>query len=172
MAQGDRLWRCKMSAAIWGTPVVALTHSGRQFVTQGGHLSSALLVWLVKRRYWHSAVQLRGLAFVIATRFLKYALILGLLPTDILAQPELDSGARCTHLVGLDEIYRVHKPMAAGPDAIQNARKIYVDRFENQLPDGVALTWVNTEGNSIPASQNVIIQIVQGTLHVTCGNSF
>jgi hypothetical protein len=117
------------------------------------------------------------LAFVVATRFLKYALILGLLPTDILAQPILDPGARCTHLIGLDEIIRVHKPMAAGPNAIQNARKIYVDRFgrptfENQLPDGVALTWVTTEGNSIPASQNVIIQIVQGTLRVTCGNSF
>jgi hypothetical protein len=121
---------------------------------------------------------MRGLTFLIATRVLKYALILGLLPTDILAQSISDSGSvRCTHLVGLDEIFEAHKPMAAGPNAIQNAKKVYVDRFgaptfEDQLSDGVALAWVAKKGNSIPTAQNVIIQIIQGTLHVTCGETF
>jgi hypothetical protein len=121
---------------------------------------------------------MRSSAFVVATRVLKYGLILGLLPTDIMAQSILDSGpVRCNHSVGLDEIFEVHKPMAAGPNAIQNARKIYVDgfgtpTFENQLSDGVALTWVATKGNSIPTAQNVIIQIIQGTLYVTCGETF
>jgi hypothetical protein len=121
---------------------------------------------------------MRGSAFVVATRVLKYLLILGLLPTDIQAQSILDSGSvRCTHALGLDGIFEVHKPMAAGPNAIQNARKLYVDRFgtptfENQLSDGVTLTWVATKGNSIPTAQNVAIQIIQGTLRVTCGKTF
>jgi hypothetical protein len=115
---------------------------------------------------------------VVATRRLKYALILWLLPTDILAQPILDSGVRCTHLIGLDQTYQVHKPSAAAPNAIENVRKIYIDRFgkpafEKRLPDGVALAWATTQGNSTPVSQNnVIIQIVQGTLQVTCGATF
>jgi hypothetical protein len=142
-----------------------------------GYLSSDFASLAHEASILASAVELRGLAFVVATRCLKYALILWLLPTDILAQPILDSGVRCTHLIGLDETYRVHKPSAAAPNAIQNVRKIYIDRFgkptfENRLPDGVALAWATTEGNSIPVSQNVIIQIVQGTLHVTCGTSF
>jgi hypothetical protein len=115
---------------------------------------------------------------VVATRFLKYALILGLLlPTEILAAPLFDSGVRCTHLIGLDQIDRVQKPIAAGVNAIQDIRKIYIDRFgkpmfEKQMPDGVALMWVTKEGNSIPIARNVIIQIVQGTLQVTCGTAF
>jgi hypothetical protein len=117
-------------------------------------------------------------AFVVATHILTYALILGLLPTDMLAQSILDSGpVRCTHSVGLDGTFGVNKPMAAGPNAIESARKIYVDHFgaptfEHQLSDGVALAWVTTKGSSIPTAQNVIIQIIQGTLHVTCGETF
>jgi hypothetical protein len=115
---------------------------------------------------------------VVATRFLKYAFILGLLlPTEILADPLLDSGVRCTHLIGLDQIDQVQKPIAAGVNAIQDTRKIYIDRlgkptFEKQMPDGVVLTWVTKEGNSIAIARNIIIQIVQGTLHVTCGTVF
>jgi hypothetical protein len=121
---------------------------------------------------------MRNSAFLAAARVLKYALVLGLLPTGVLAQSIFDSGpVRCTHSFGLEGIFEAHKPMAAGPNAIQNARKIYIDRFgaptfENQLLDGVALTWVTTQGNSVPAAQNVIIQIIEGTLHVTCGETF
>jgi hypothetical protein len=31
------MWCCSKSAAVWGTPAVALTHPGRQPVTQRGH---------------------------------------------------------------------------------------------------------------------------------------
>ena len=115
---------------------------------------------------------------MVATRFLKYAFILGLLlPTGILADSVLDSDVGCTHSMGLDQIDQVRKPIAAGLNAIQDTRKIYIDRFgkptfEKQVPDGVALVWVTTAGNSIPIARNVIIQIVQGTLHVTCGTAF
>jgi hypothetical protein len=122
---------------------------------------------------------MRSSAFLVATRFLKYGLIFGLLlPTDLLAQSMIESGpARCTHSWGLDETIELQKPMAAGRNAVENARKIYVDRFgiptfEHQLSDGVVLTWVNTNGKSIPVAQNVHIQIIQGALQVTCGISF
>jgi hypothetical protein len=125
---------------------------------------------------WCSPI--RGLALVVATRFLKCAFTLGLLlPPGILAEPLFDSGMHCTHLVGLDRIYQVRKPIAADINAIQDTRKVYIDRFgepifEKQVPDGIALTWVTTEGNSIPIARNVIVQIVQGNLHVTCGITF
>jgi hypothetical protein len=105
---------------------------------------------------------------VVATRFLKYAPILGLLlPTGILADPLLDSGVRCTHLIELDQIDQVQKPITAGVNAIQDTRKIYIDRFgkptfEKQMPDGVALTWVTKEGNSIPIARNYVWYSVLG----------
>ena len=33
------MWHCSKWAAIWGTPAVALTRSGRQHVTHSGHSS-------------------------------------------------------------------------------------------------------------------------------------
>jgi hypothetical protein len=143
--------------------------------TRNGH--SRVVAGLV-RQYWRGAVQFRGLALLVATRILKCVFILGLLlPPAILADPLLDSGAGCTHVFGLDQIDQVRQPIAAGPNAIQETRKIYIDhfgkpKFERQMPDGVALTWVITEGYSTPIAQNVIIHIVQGTLHVTCGTAF
>lgn len=44
-----------------------------------------VLVSLVKRRYWHGVIQLRGLAFVVAAHFRNFVIILRLLPTDIVA---------------------------------------------------------------------------------------
>jgi hypothetical protein len=37
------MWCCSKSAAIWGTPAVALTHSGRQPVTRSGPAPHAAL---------------------------------------------------------------------------------------------------------------------------------
>ena len=119
---------------------------------------------------------MRYSAFVVATHILTCALILGLLPTDMLAQSILDSGpVRCTHSVGLEGTFRVNEPMPAGPNAIESARKLYVDHFgaptsEHQMSDGVALVWVTTKGS--PAVQYVDIQIIQGTLHVWCAKTF
>ena len=115
---------------------------------------------------------------MVTTRFLKCAFILELLlPPGILAAPLLDGGVGCTHLIGLDQIAHVRKPIAAGPNAIRDTRKIYIDHigkptFEKQMPDGVGLTWVVGEGSSIPLARDVIIQIAEGTLHVTCGTAF
>ncbi|KJC55673.1 hypothetical protein UP10_39015 [Bradyrhizobium sp. LTSPM299] len=116
---------------------------------------------------------------MVTTRFLKCALILELLllPTGILADPFLESGVRCTHFFGLDQIVQAREPVAAALNAIQDTRKIYIARlgkptFEKQVLDGVTLSWVTTEGNSIPIARNVVLQIVQGTLHVTCGTAF
>jgi hypothetical protein len=79
--------------------------------------------------------------------------------------------------MGLDQTYQVHKPSAAAPNAIQDAKKLYIDRFgkpafERRLRDGVALRWVNIEGYSVPMSLDVDLEIVQGTLHITCGTTF
>jgi hypothetical protein len=114
----------------------------------------------------------------VAPRFPKHAFILGLLlPTGVFANPLLDSDARCTHSVGLDQTVQLRKPIAASPNAIQDMRKEYIDRFgkpsfETQVHDGVTLTWVTTEGSSIPLARNVTIQVVVGALHVTCGTAF
>ena len=114
-----------------------------------------------------------------ATRFLKHAFILGLLlpPTGILADPSVDTGAGCTHMIGFDQVVQVRKPTIASQNAIQDTRKIYIDRFgkpkfEKQVPDGIALTWITAEGSSTPIARNVTIQIVEGTVHVTCGTTF
>ena len=105
-----------------------------------------------------------------------FALIVGT-SYEAAAQSLLDSGVPCTHVHGLDQIDQVRKPIVAGPNAIQDTREIYIDRFgkptfKKQVPDGVVLTWVTKERHSIPIVRNVIIQIVQGTLHVTCGTAF
>jgi hypothetical protein len=90
-----------------------------------------------------------------------------------MALPIFESGI-CTHVFGLDQAYQVKKPTAAGPNAIQDARKVYIERFgkptfENYyLPDSVTLTW----GTKDALAQNVNIQIVRGDLHVTCGLAF
>lgn len=115
---------------------------------------------------------------MLPTRSLKCAFVLGLLlPTGVLADPFLDRGVRCTHFVGLDQIFQAREPIAAGLTAIQDTAKMYIDRlgkptFEKQVSDGIALTWVTVEGNSVPIAWNVDLQIVQGTLHVTCGTTF
>jgi len=110
---------------------------------------------------------------VIISRYLKCALVIALLPTKIMALPIFESGI-CTHVFGLDQAYQVKKPTAVGPNAIQDARKVYIERFgkptfENYyLPDSVTLTWVTKDA----LAQNVNIQIVRGDLHVTCGLAF
>ena len=121
-------------------------------------------------------LKLASLAFVIAAHFRKCAIVLWLLQTDVVAQPMFDS-VRCTALIGLDQVIEKAKPLPADPNAIQNARKVYVERFgqpsfEKRLPDGVALTWVVTEGYSTPIAQTVVVEIIQGSLHVTCGGAF
>jgi hypothetical protein len=114
---------------------------------------------------------------VVATHLLKCVCILGLLaPSSALADPFFDSGLQCTHVWGLDQVEQVRAPIAAGPNAVQDTRKSWVDHFGEpafvkQMPDGVALVWV-TEGNSTPIARNVSIQIVQGTLQITCGLAF
>jgi hypothetical protein len=113
---------------------------------------------------------------VIVIRFLKCAFVLGLLtPSGVLAAPFF--GVQCTHVWGLDAVMQVQAPIAAGPNAVQDTRKSLIDRFgapaiERQILDGVALTWFTTEGSSVPIGRNVDIQIVQGTLHITCGITF
>jgi hypothetical protein len=107
------------------------------------------------------------------TRYLKYAFIFALLPTEIMALPIFESGI-CTHFFGLDQAEQVKTPVAAGPNAIQDARNAYIDRlgkptFEDRWPDGLTLTWVTKDG---PVVQNVVIQVVQGDLHVTCALTF
>ncbi len=116
---------------------------------------------------------------MVTTRFLKCAFILELLllPTGVLADPLLDRGVRCTHFFGLDQIVQVREPIAAGISTTQDTRKAYIARlgeptFEKQRPDSVTLTWVTAEGNSIPIARDIVLQIVQGTLHVTCGTTF
>jgi hypothetical protein len=117
--------------------------------------------------------RINRLALVVITRYLKWAFIFALLPTKIMALPIFESGI-CTHFVGLDQAYQVKKPTAAGTNAIQGARNAYIERFgkptfENHyLPDSVTLTWVTKDG----LAQNVIIQIVRGDLHITCGLAF
>jgi hypothetical protein len=107
-----------------------------------------------------------------------FLLAAALLPTPIAARPIPFDGVRCTEGVGIDMIFETNnKPEAAGPDAIQNTRKILIDRFgepkfERQLPDGVALVWVVTEGYATPEAKNIILQLVEGTLHITCGSAF
>ena len=109
------------------------------------------------------------------TRCMRCAFVLALLPTKIMALPIFESGI-CTHVDGLDQAVRVERPTAAGPNAMQDARNAYIERFgettfENHYrPDSVTLTWVTKDG--FPVAQNVIIQIVQGELHVTCGLAF
>ena len=121
-------------------------------------------------------VQSNGLALVVATRFLKCAFMLGFLtPSGVLAAPFF--GVQCTHVWGLDAVLQVQAPIAAGPNAVQDTRKSLIDHFgepafERQMPDGVALAWVTTEGSSVPIGRNVNIQIAQGTLHITCGSTF
>ena len=120
--------------------------------------------------------RINRLALVVITRYLKYAFVLALLPTKIMALPIFESGI-CTHVFGLDQADQVKKPTAAGPNAIQDARSAYIDRFgkptfENHYrSDSVTLTWVTKDG-SVVVAQNVIIQIVRGDLHVTCGLAF
>jgi hypothetical protein len=115
---------------------------------------------------------------MVAARFQKCAFILGLLmPTGALATPLLDSDARCTHLIGLDEADQVREPKAASLNAIQDTRNIFIDRFgepmfEKQVSGGVAIMWVIAGATSNPMARNVIIRIVRGTLRVTCGTSF
>lgn len=113
---------------------------------------------------------------VIATHLSKCAFILGLLtPSGVLAAPFF--GVQCTHVWGLDAVVQVQAPIAAGPNAIQDTRKSLIDHFgepasERQMPDGVALAWFTTQGNSVTIGRNVNIQIVRGTLHITCGSTF
>jgi hypothetical protein len=93
-----------------------------------------------------------------------------------MALPIFESGI-CTHIDGLDQADQVKKPTAAGPNAIQDARNAYIERFgkptfeHNYGPDSVTLTWVTKDG-SAPVAQNIIIKIVRGDLHVTCGLAF
>jgi hypothetical protein len=93
-----------------------------------------------------------------------------------MALPIFESGI-CTHIVGLDQADQVKKPSAADPNAIQEARNAYIERFgkptfeHHYLPDSVTLTWVTKDG-SVPVAQSVIIQIVRGDLHVKCGLAF
>ena len=93
-----------------------------------------------------------------------------------MALPIFESGI-CTHVDGLDQAYQVRKPGAAGPNAVQDARNAYVDRFgtptfENHYrPDNITLTWVAKDG-SVLLAQNITIQIVRDVLHVTCGLAF
>jgi hypothetical protein len=115
------------------------------------------------------------LSLGIATRYLKLVLVLTLLPTKIMALPAFESGI-CTHMFGLDQAYQVKKPTAAGPNAIEDTRNTYVERFgkptfENRRPDSLTLTWVVKDG-PVPVAQNVTIEIVRGDLHVTCALTF
>ncbi len=120
--------------------------------------------------------QINRFALVVAARYLKCVFVFALLPTKIMALPIFESGI-CTHFSGLDQVYQVKRPAVAGPNAIQEARNAYIERFgkptfENRYrPDSVTLTWV-TKGGPVPVAQNVIIQIVRGDLHVTCGLTF
>lgn len=120
--------------------------------------------------------RINRLALVVITRNLKCALVFALLPSKIMALPISESGI-CTHVDGLDQAYQVKKPRAAGPNAIQDTRNAYIERFgkptfDNRYrPDSVTLTWVTKDG-PVPVAQNVIIQIVRGDLHVRCGLTF
>jgi len=118
-----------------------------------------------------------GFSMVAAALFPRCAFILGLLmPTGTLAAPLIDSGARCTHWIGLDQTTQVRIPQAAGLNAIQDARNFFIDRFgkptfEKQVSNGADITWV-IGGNSNAIARSVDIQIVQGAVHVTCGTAF
>jgi hypothetical protein len=121
--------------------------------------------------------QINRFALVVAARYLMCAFVFALLPTKIMALPIFESGI-CTHFFGLDQAYQVKKPAAAGPNAIQDARNAYVERFgkptfesDRSLPDSVTLTWVTKDGPT-PVAQNVSIRIVGGDLHVSCGLAF
>ncbi|KJC40026.1 hypothetical protein UP06_27955 [Bradyrhizobium sp. LTSP857] len=113
---------------------------------------------------------------MVLTRYLKCAFVLALLPSKIMALPIFESGI-CTHVDGLDQAQQVKKPTAAGPNAIQDARNAYIERFgkptfENRYrPDSVTLTWVTKDG-PVPVAQDVIIEIVRGDLHIRCGLTF
>src|SRR5215475_8980666 len=114
--------------------------------------------------------QINRFALVVAARYLMCAFAFVLLPTKIMASPITESGI-CTHFIGLDQAYQVKKPEVAGPNAIQDARSAYIERFgkptfeSNNLPDSATLTWVTKDG-PVPIAQNVIVQIVRGDLHV------
>jgi hypothetical protein len=119
---------------------------------------------------------IRRLALVVKSRYLKYAFVLALLPTETMALPLFESGI-CTHAVGFEQADQVKKPKTAGPNALQDARDALIDRLgkpaiEHHRPDGgTTLTWIAKDG-SASVAQNVIIEIVQGDLHVTCGVTF
>jgi len=119
--------------------------------------------------------RMNRLSPVIATRYLTFVFVLALLPTKIMALPVFESEI-CTHMFGLDQAYQVKKPTAAGPNAIEDSRNTYVERFgkptfENRRPDSITLTWVARDGPA-PVAQNVTIEIVRGDLHVTCALTF
>ena len=116
------------------------------------------------------------MAPLVLNRRLNFALVFALLPAKIVALPILESGI-CTHVYGLDQAVQVKSPTTASPNAVQDARNAYIDRFgqptfENHYrPDSVTLTWVTKDG-SVPVAQNVFIQVVRGDLHVKCGLAF
>jgi hypothetical protein len=94
--------------------------------------------------------RMNRLSLVMATRYLKLVLVLTLLPTKIMALPVFESGI-CTHMFGLDQAYQVKKPTAAGPNAMEDTRNAYVERFgkptfENRRPNSLTLTWVTKDG--------------------------
>jgi hypothetical protein len=116
------------------------------------------------------------LAMAILVHLLYLTFILGVFaPSSVLASQPHDSVLQCTHVATFEGVKQVREIIVAGPNAVANARTIWIDALgepttERPIPNGVALAWL--ESNSTSILRHVDLQMIGGALHITCGLSF